>query len=525
MFQKVLYFFSLIALVQNSVSAQSDSEQKIPSSPEEIFEVGLEDDVVSPITFKELECDITDPDCLPGPPLACDSYHECNPGWCSQLLSDDQPLSGLKNQKWGSWTYSVGGALRYRYIDESNRLRPPTTGRKSSYNQWRFNPYFELKHGDDFTAYVEGIDGSTFNADLPLLPVDQNRYDLLQYYSDVKLFDTGYGEKIRLRTGRQFLQYGSQHLISPLAWSNTFRNFEGAKLYYTSDAWKIDAFATRPVNGASGNINRPYSFDHPDQSRWFSGVYTTYKNAPMGTLDIYWLWLDEDDDQPDRIDGKRHTFGTRYAGEIPMNDECGNLWMTLGWDYEGAFQVGKDVVGAGPAKDVRAGFISTNTGLTFNQVAWSPTITGVFFWGSGDDDPTDGTSNTVSTLFPLGHAYWGLIDNFSGQNLLDYSAQVSVQPTKKLTFLTAWHWFDKAQAEDAIWNVAGAPFGGNIPTASRHLGNELDLVATYAASKNVTLQAGYFWFFYGDAVTKNPNPDVANRGDADQFYFLMDCKF
>ncbi len=521
MFLKVICSLSLLAILQCEATAQ-----EIPTSPDQIFADDHQETVLAPVAFKEVNFDLTNSHCLPGSPLPCDSYSKCNESWCSNCLLSDEPLlGGLKNQKWGSWTYSVGGALRYRFIDEKNRLRPPTAGRETSYNQWRSTPYLELKHGDNFTAYVEGIDAPTFDADLPLLAIDENRFDLLQYYSDVKLFDSGSGEKLRLRTGRQFLKYGSQHLVSPLGWSNTFRNFEGAKLYYTNDLWQIDGFATRPVNGAAGNTFRKTSFDNPDQSRWFSGVYATYKDAPMGALDLYWLWLDEDADRADRLDGSRHTFGVRYAGNRPICDSCGYEWLTLGWDYEGAFQVGKDIVGAGPAEDVRAGFISTNTGLTFNEILWKPTLSGLFFWGSGDDDPTDGTSNTVSTLYPLGHAYWGMIDNFSGQNLIDYSAQVTLKPTDKLTLLTAWHWFDKAQSEDAIWNVAGAPFGGFVPTASRHLGNELDLVATYKASQNVTLQAGYFWFFYGDAVNGHPDANVANRGDAKQFYFFVDTKF
>lgn len=454
----------------------------------------------------------------------CDSVHCDDDGWLSGLFDDTPLLACLKNQEVGCWSYSIGGALRYRYLDESNRLRPPLTGRQSDYQQWRFTPYLEVKRGDAFTGYVQGIDAPTFGNELPEVAIDQNRFDLLQYYGDFKVTG-GKTESMRFRAGRQLLQYGSQHLVSPLAWANTFRNFEGYKLYYTSPNWDIDGFAVRPVNGASGHFDRQYSFDTPDQSRWFSGVYSTWKKAPKGTLDLYWLWLNEDEDRADRIDGNRHTFGARYAGKHPVKDECGDLWITHTWDWEGAFQVGEDVVGAGPAQDVQAGFFSATNGLTFEQMPWTPTLSGIFFWGSGDDDPNDGDLHTVSTLFPLGHAYWGMIDNFSGQNLFDYCMQATVKPTKKLTLLSAIHWFQKAQAEDAIWNVAGAPFGGVTTTDSRDLGTEVDLMATYNVNANLQLQSGYFWFFYGDAVTNHPNPGVANRGDADQFYFMVDWKF
>ena len=45
----------------------------------------------------------------------------------------------------------------------------------------------------------------------------------------------------------------------------------------------------------------------------------------------------------------------------------------------------------------------------------------------------DTETNTVSILYPLNHAYWGIIDNLSGQNLIDYSVHATVKPTDKLT--------------------------------------------------------------------------------------------
>ena len=61
---------------------------------------------------------------------------------CCALFSDEPLLGFLKNKPIGcDWTVSVGGELRYRYMDESDRLRP-TGGRpnSSTYDQWRFTP-------------------------------------------------------------------------------------------------------------------------------------------------------------------------------------------------------------------------------------------------------------------------------------------------------------------------------------------------------------------------------------------------
>lgn len=431
-------------------------------------------------------------------------------------------LADLQGVEWGDdWTYSVGGSLRYRFLHEKNRLRPPLAAGASDYQQWRFTPHFELKYRDDVTLFIEAIDASTFGEDLPEVATDTNRTDLLQYYVDFNLIDFDDDKSLHFKFGRQLLQYGSQHLISPLAWGNTFRNFEGGKLYYTSKDWEIDAFLVQPVHEPSGAV-QPNSFDHPDHSKSFAGVYSSYNGIENSKVELYWLWLREKADRLDRIDGNRHTIGARYAGKSPFESCVGQT--VFGWDTEAAYQFGTEDFGAVTNEEIRAGFVSLNGGMTFNDVTWKPNVSGIFWWGSGDHSPGNGTNNTVSSLFPLGHAYWGQLDNFNGSNLLDYGLHLTVNPTDKLSVLTGWHWFDKAANNDGIYNIAGAPFGG-VTTTPANLGNELDLIATYQVNETLALQAGYSHFWYGRAVTSNPHPLVASRGNANQFYFFSEWTF
>ena len=164
-----------------------------------------------------------------------------------------------------------------------------------------------------------------------------------------------------------------------------------------------------------------------------------------------------------------------------------------------------------------AGFLSATGGYQFNSLPWAPKVNGIFYYGSGDDDPTDGDNNTVFTLFPLGHAYWGLIDNFSGQNLVDLGLSVTAKPGKKLTLLAAWHHFTLAEQNDALYNIAGAPFA----LAGDKIGTEIDFVATLAVTKSLNVQAGYFKFFYGSGV----NNSAFARDDASQFYLQTTLNF
>ena len=464
--------------------------------------------------------------------LGCDS-DGCDSAGCGSsldecFLSGDEPLlQALRGRPVGDsgWTYSVGGELRHRYMNERNRLRPLGNTTRDTYQLWRFTPFLEV--GNDWIkGYVSAIDATSFGEDLPTLPIDENRWDLLQYYVDARLLQLDGGD-VRGQLGRLFLKYGDQHLISPLGWSNTFRNFEGGKLYYSGANWDIDGFVVRPNNGAaSPSTHQPESFDHPDQSVLFSGVYATYKKPQNGVIDLFWLWNDEDEPSFgganfgfNRQDGSRHTIGARYAGAVPVK-ECDTVLRTWSWDVLGGWQFGEDSFGFVNDADVSAGFLSAIGGVTFDNATWKPGLKGVFWWGSGDSNVADNKINTVNTLYPLGHAYWGLIDNFNGANLLDFCAQASVKPADKLTLAAHMHWFEKANDNDYIYNIAGAPLG-NTTTADRHIGNELDLLATYQVNANLQLQAGYFWFWYGDAVSNQG----LRRDDAQQFYFMTTYGF
>ncbi|MEO2035847.1 MAG: alginate export family protein [Planctomycetaceae bacterium] len=399
-----------------------------------------------------------------------------------------------------------------------------TRERLPDYHLWRFTPFATMTYNDTFTGYIQAIDASAFGYDPPLTPVgiDINRSDLLQYYAEINLGEVGDGN-LKYRYGRQFLKYGSQHLLSPLGWSNTFRNFEGHKLLWTSGDWAVDAFSMGSVNAAAGGSGfSPTAFDNVDTDRRVHGAYATYSGVANNTMDLYWLWSDENNRAVNRQDGERHTFGARFAGKKAVKQRS-NVVGAWDWDVEGAFQTGKDsftaVAPGGLNQDVLAGFFSAVGGYTFSDTPWTPSIGGIFYWGSGDDNPADGQNNTIYTLYPLGHAYWGLIDNFSGQNLVDYGMKATVKPHEKLTLLAALHWFDRATANDAVYNIVGAPFAAG--TAGTDVGNEVDLVATVKASETLSVQAGYFWFWYGTAIGNSAQA----RPDASQFYIQTSLTF
>lgn len=143
--------------------------------------------------------------------------------WGEELK--EMPFCGDCDDSW----ISFGGELRYRYMDEDNRLRPGGPGR-STYDLWRWRNYVDARFSKSFRVYVEMIDASIFDNELPVTGIDKNRWDLQNYFFDLQVGELG-EQPVFFRYGRQELLYGNQRLVSPLDWANTRRNFEGFKLF------------------------------------------------------------------------------------------------------------------------------------------------------------------------------------------------------------------------------------------------------------------------------------------------------
>lgn len=347
----------------------------------------------------------------------------------------------LKNLSFGylngtPLTFSTGGEIRHRYMNEDNRLRPGGPIH-TDYHLWRWRHYADLKCGD-FRIFGEGIKADSFGSIAPQQAIDVNRWDILNLFVDWTFLHDDMGSHT-LRYGRQELLFGRQRLVSPLDWVNTRRNFEGLRYLLKGADYKLDMFATHPVNSATGFqpvATYDSRFDQPNYDDWFSGAYFTYTGVKDTIFDAYWLYLDTGSTQdPAKPDGLRHLLGARYAQLLPVN-AGERVWD---FDTEAGIQTGRD-----NGESVLAGFYASTIGHTWNDLLGSPRVSHTFYAGSGDQNPNSGHTNTFNTLVPLGHAYWAISDNLAGQNLYDYEFQVDVKPTKKTAITTAWHWLSLA---------------------------------------------------------------------------------
>jgi hypothetical protein len=391
-----------------------------------------------------------------------------------------------------NWLFNTGGEFRSLYMDLPNfNLQ----GKYDHKELIRARIYGDLWFQDVFRVFVEFLDAQSYAHILPSGPFDVDHGDLLNAFVDVKLFDL-YDKPAYVRVGRQELYFGSQRLISSLWWANTLRTFDGVRGFRQGENFDIDLFWVQPV------IPRVTKFDWVDAKQNFTGLWTTYRPAKGQSIDIYDLFLDNQNkitkfgltSGPYAV----NTLGSRYAG-----GQDGFLW-----DVEGMVQLGN----ADAAKqNIIAGAATTGVGWHWQDVTWNPTLWGYFDYASGDPNPDKhGSFNTFNQLFPFNH-YYSWTDLVGRQNIFNPNIHLWLFPTNWITIWTQYHHFWLASPKDALYNSAGVAILRD-PTgmSGSNVGDEFDFIINFCLSKHASLLVSYDELFGGRFVRDNSkHPDAS----------------
>jgi hypothetical protein len=411
------------------------------------------------------------------------------------------PFDALKRMRLGHdlFMLSFGGEERIRQMNEVNsRL----SGKDNNYQLLRSRVYADLWFQDKIRLYVEYIDAQSFDQNLPPLPIDINKSDLLNAFVDVATVDID-GVPVYVRAGRQELAYGSQRLISPLDWANTRRTFEGIKVFRYTDKLETSAFWVSPV------IIDPVRFDSVDDKQNFSGAWVTYHPKKTQSVDLY--YLDRDNANHNVLGefvGKSttrpmgsfndSTFGSRYAGNKD----------NLLWDFEGMYQCG-----TWANQNVSAAAYTTSVGWSFCNLPMTPQLWAVYDYASGDHNPgRTGTHGTFDQLFPFGHYYFGQMDLIGRQNIEDLNFEAVFWPTKWITCCAQLHILQLDSAKDALYSPSGvvervSPTGA----AGKTVGDMLTLITNFHLSQNQDIWIGWSKIYEGEFLKKTgfgPNPEL-----------------
>ncbi len=408
--------------------------------------------------------------------------------------NDDSRLGdSLKRRSVGDCvTVDVGGEYRLRHQNEH------ILNRTNDFLLHRTRVYANVEYGSWLRFYGEGIDAVTDFDDVTPRAIEENRFDALNLFGDLRILDRP-GGQLWLRGGRQELLYGAERLVSPLDWSNTRRTFDGLKASWKGCNWDVDAWWTRPVpfgQHLAGGVT-DHNFDRSDESQEFIGLWMSRKTCKIRKLDLYFLRLAEYDANPTMFD--ESLFGARWEGQ----------WCNLLLEAEGGYQFGNF-----GADDHRAGFFTMGVGRKLD-LPWKPVVWAYYDWASGDADPSDGRHETFNQLFPLGHKYFGFMDIVGRQNIEDFNFRVTAAPHKKVRLMLWWHIFHLDEARDALYSAGGTAIRQDVTgAAGTDVGQELDLTAKFLLTPRADLLFGYSHLYSG-AFLANTAGGVAGE----DFYY------
>jgi hypothetical protein len=341
---------------------------------------------------------------------------------------------------------------------------------------------------------------------------------------------------LSLKVGRQELAYGEHRLVGHFRWNNIARTFDALKVRWQRGTGGIDVFTGGVVYNDSNNLNRSRSQDR------LSGLYGSFpgllKNelteayllarnvrrsiaranwsgvpAPFrfpGAQDLYTAGV--------RLKSKPNTYGPYdYGAEVMY--QFGNRTAVFPATTPAAAL-------AAPRLDHRAIAAVLQGGHTWRDAPWQPRLALIYSFGSGDRDAGDRRSGTFQNLFPTNHLFYGYMDFSSLQNLHDIRLAWTMKPTRTSAIALEAHSHFLHRTTDFWYNVAGVPrnftgaapgSGGGFrinPSYSRHVGNEIDLVAAWTFRPYAQIEAGACRYFRGSYIKQS----LAAAGSKDASY-------
>src|SRR5229473_882720 len=229
------------------------------------------------------------------------------------------PIKYIPLRNAQDWYMSIGGEARevWEQIGNDNwGLSPIMNG----YFNQRYMLYFDVHYGQHVRTFVEFKSGvNSFRASGPR-PIDEKKFDFQAAFVEVS---TSEGPNaVRLRVGRQELEYGSGRLVDVREGPNVRLSFDGFMVKSKIESWQLDGFAVRPA------LDNPGFFDNaPNHAVGFWGVYATHALPHNTSLELYYLGLDRKKATFERGTAQelRHSLGARISRPIATE--------APGWDF------------------------------------------------------------------------------------------------------------------------------------------------------------------------------------------------
>ncbi|HEY1173134.1 MAG TPA: alginate export family protein [Verrucomicrobiae bacterium] len=442
----------------------------------------------------------------------------------------------LRKQDDAFKAFDIGAETRLRYEMFQNGLSTDSSAAGVSRHfidgidnddavlYFRQKVHLGYKAADWLGFYVQGRYSATGGDDQAANP-GEDFVDVFQAYVDL-------GNKkefpLTARIGRQVLSYGDQRYVGQSNWSNVDRSFDAFKLRYEAkDIW-VDAFMSRVVLTDDNEFNVSNDYD------LFSGVYAGTKTLiPKQETEVYFLSRNASVGSPTATTGAPTAGGPSARDIYSLGFRVKSLPGEFkGWDYSAEFiqQFGSVNVGGAQGRIKQDAFAaSLGGGYTFKEVFAEPRVGFLYNYSSGDNNPTDGKSETLETLFGTNHGLYGLMDFTGLRNTHNPTLSLNLKPAKAWKVSLDYHMFWLANDRDFFYPQSGggraANGYGRNTQYSKFIGSEINLTAAYTIKPWWNLEFGYGHFFAGSYIKDSLSAAGNRAADSDWGYVQTVFKF
>ncbi|RSY86909.1 hypothetical protein DAH66_08515 [Sphingomonas koreensis] len=363
---------------------------------------------------------------------------------------------------------TLGGEARARFEGFDNNLWGDPPAPDDGYLWLRAMPHADL-HAGPARVFVQGIAGYARGVGAGKGPSDETGIDLLQGFAEIR-FPLGQESFVTLRGGRELMALGSERLVGIRYGPNIPQAFDGARLIARHGAIRVDAFHLRPVAIGGGDFD-----DEASRTRRLDGIYATIAAAKEVGIDAYWLGYEN---EAAGFAGRtaleaRDTFGIRFFGKR------GNF----GWNWEAMLQRGRF-----DGDRIRTWSLATETAWSFPHTPLSPRFRLRANIASGDRDAADDKLGTFNALFPKGK-YFGELSPIGPRNIVNIHPSIDLDLGSGVSVEIATAAFWRQSRGDGIYDIPGQLIRPAAGSTARHIGNQVEISASWQASEILSFAA------------------------------------
>jgi hypothetical protein len=314
----------------------------------------------------------------------------------------------------------------------------------------------------------------------PRPQIDEDQLDFSQFFVDLTLHPFDPDNSLTFRTGRQWLIYGSQRLISNRYGPNDPLPFDGFRAIFKAAPWRVDAFAVKPVETNLGVFD-----DQTHLPTTFWGIYAVRPLSLVNgaNLDLYYLGIHSKSATYAQETGteSRQTIGTR-------------LWGSRGpWDSNSEF-IGQ--TGAFGSGYILAWSAASDTGYTLESLPLTPRIGLRAGVASGDHDKTGPNLQTFNPLFPTGFYFNQAILN-GPLNVMGIHPNLTIHLGENVALNGEWGWFWRESTNDGVYGLSGMLLRPLGTTHDSYIGSQAQLTFDWQLNRHIHFQVNYLHFFVG----------------------------